>query len=59
MFVSYDHTQIRYDHTASVWEATRLSKDGNYTRAMTKAGLAGMALGTHLWTVYNDSGRCS
>ena len=59
MFVSYDHTQITYQPSSSLWQASRLSKTGNTTLALTKAPLASMALGTHLWTIYNDSSRCS
>ena len=59
MFVSYDHTQITRDHTASVWEARRLSRGGNWTRAVTRASTNSLAIGTHTWTVTNDSKRCS
>ena len=59
IFVSYDHNMIEYVHSASLWQATRLDKAGNFTRAVSKAPLAGMAIGTNLWTVYNDSKRCS
>ena len=59
MFVSYDHNMTQYVPETSLWVATRLNKKGNYTSAVTKAPLAGMAIGTNLWTVYNDSKRCS
>ena len=57
MFVGYDHNQIIYDYATSQWEITKLSVDGNYTRAVTKASLASMAIGTNVWTVFNDSKR--
>ena len=59
IFVSYDHNMIQYMPSTSLWQATRLDKAGNYTSAVTRAPLAGMAIGTNLWTVYNDSKRCS
>ena len=58
MFVGYDHNQIIYDYATSQWEITKLSVTGNFTRAVTKASLASMAIGTNVWTVFNDSKRC-
>ena len=57
MFVGYDHNQIIYDSATSQWEITKLSVTGNFTRAVTKASLASMAIGTNVWTVFNDSKR--
>ena len=57
MFVGYDHNQIIYDYATSQWEITKLSVTGNFTRAVTKASLASMAIGTNVWTVFNDSKR--
>ena len=57
MFVGYDHNQIVYDYATSQWEITKLSVTGNFTRAVTKASLASMAIGTNVWTVFNDSKR--
>ena len=59
IFVSYDHNQITYDPSTSLWQVTRLSRKGNFTRAVTKASHASMVVGTNLWTVYGDSSRCS
>ena len=58
VFVSYDHNLIQYDHSTSLWEIKRLNRNGNFTHAVSKAPLAGMAIGTSVWTVYNDSLLC-
>jgi hypothetical protein len=59
VFISPRHNLLRFDHSATKWEVTRLSRKGNYTKAVTKALLTGMAIGTNIWTVHNDSKRCS
>ena len=56
-FARYDHNQIVYDYATSQWEITKLDVNGNFTRAVTKASLASMALGTNVWTVFHDSKR--
>ena len=59
ILVGYDHNQIVYVPSSSVWQVGRLSRQGNYTRAISKASRASLAIGTNLWKVYNDSKRCS
>ena len=59
VFLSTKQNLLSFDESSASWEATKLNRKGNHTKAVTKALLTSMAIGTNLWTIHNDSQRCS
>ena len=53
------NTNIEYNETSYLWVLQRVGDPGRWTYATTTATKATGLLGTHKWTVYNDSRECS
>ena len=62
MYSGWKQSDIYYDTSAAMWTArVTIHDDGTeyVTTATTPAAYESLALGTHEWTVYNDSRQCS